>query len=211
MNNNFNLDKLIDLEKWEDLQETIASVTNVAIIIVDYKGNPVTKHSGCHRFCKEIRANPELVKYCQKCDSRGGLEAVRLNEPYIYLCHYNIIDIAIPIMIDGKYIGAIMAGQVKLLDVKVESSLEKILVLSKDSSARKALDDFKEYYYELPVLSYEKIKKISDMLFSLCNYLIEEALEKNLISDIYLKIVNDQQEIDSNVLGNYTLKKYRAC
>ncbi len=38
MNNNFNLDKLIDLEKWEDLQETIASVTNVAIIIVDYKG-----------------------------------------------------------------------------------------------------------------------------------------------------------------------------
>ncbi|MDU4588241.1 PocR ligand-binding domain-containing protein, partial [Clostridium sp.] len=110
MNNNFNLDKLIDLEKWEDLQETIASVTNVAIIIVDYKGNPVTKHSGCHRFCKEIRANPELVKYCQKCDSRGGLEAVRLNEPYIYLCHYNIIDIAIPIMIDGKYIGAIMAG-----------------------------------------------------------------------------------------------------
>lgn len=206
MNNNFNLDKLIDLEKWEDLQETIASVTNVAIIIVDYKGNPVTKHSGCHRFCKEIRANSELVKYCQKCDSRGGLEAVRLNEPYIYLCHYNIIDIAIPIMIDGKYIGAIMAGQVKLLDVKVESSLEKILVLSKDSSARKALDDFKEYYYELPVLSYEKIKKIADMLFSLCNYLIEEALEKNLISDIYLKIVNDKQEIDLNVLGNYTLK-----
>jgi hypothetical protein len=27
-----------------------------------------------------------------------------------------------------------------------------------------------------------------------------------LISDIYLKIVNDKQEIDLNVLGNYTLK-----
>ncbi|WP_252233382.1 PocR ligand-binding domain-containing protein, partial [Clostridium sp. DSM 1985] len=83
---NLNLNKVIDLEKWVNLQESLAVVTKVAIIIVDYKGNPITKHSGCHRFCKAVRANPELVKYCQKCDSRGGLEAVRLNEPYIYLC-----------------------------------------------------------------------------------------------------------------------------
>ncbi|NAS19310.1 AraC family transcriptional regulator [Clostridium butyricum] len=205
-NSNFNLSKLIDLEKWENLQETLALVTKVAIIIVDYKGNPVTKHSGCHRFCKEIRANPELVKYCQKCDSRGGLEAVRLNQPYIYLCHYNIIDMAIPIMIDGKYIGAVMAGQVKLSDTNVESILEQIIVLSKHSMAKKALDDFREYYYELPVLSYEEVKKIADMLFSLCNYLIEEALEKNLISDIYKRVMDDRPEIDSNVLRNYTLK-----
>ena len=38
---------------------------------------------------------------------------VRSNEPYIYLCHYNIVDVAVPIIIDGRYMGAIMAGTVK--------------------------------------------------------------------------------------------------
>ncbi|WP_010238282.1 PocR ligand-binding domain-containing protein [Clostridium arbusti] len=202
---NFNLNKLIDLEKWDNLQDSLASVTKVAITIVDYKGNQVTKHSGCHRFCKEIRANPKLVKYCQKCDSRGGIEAVRLNEPYIYLCHYNIIDIAIPIMIDGKYIGAVMAGQVKLSDTNIEGILEQIVVLSKNSMAEKALDDFKEYYDELITLSYDEVKKIANMLFSLCNYLVEEALEKNLILDMYKKTMKNQPEIDSNTLKGYTL------
>ncbi|MDO7203718.1 PocR ligand-binding domain-containing protein [Paraclostridium bifermentans] len=33
-----------------------------------------------------------------------------MNKPYIYLCHYNIVDVAIPIIVDEKYIGAIMTG-----------------------------------------------------------------------------------------------------
>ncbi|MBN7575190.1 MULTISPECIES: PocR ligand-binding domain-containing protein [Clostridium] len=204
--NSFDLKKLIDLEKWDSLQESLSAVTRMAIIIVDYKGNPVTKHSGCHKFCNEIRGNSELVKYCEKCDSRGGLEAVRLNKPYMYLCHYNIIDIAIPIMIEGKYIGAVMAGQVKLLNADAESILEQIVVLPKNSIAKKALEDFKAYYYELPVLSYEEVNKIADMLFSLCNYLVEESLEKNLISDMYQKVMKRHSEIDSNTLKDYTIK-----
>lgn len=203
---NLNLNKLIDLEKWVNLQDSLTEITKVAIIVVDYKGNPVTKHSGCHRFCKAVRANPELVKYCEKCDSRGGLEAVRLNEPYIYLCHYNIIDIAIPIMIDDKYIGAIMAGQVKLSDTNDTSMLEQIVVTSKNSMARKALEDFKEYYDELPVLSYGEVKKIANMLFYLCNYLVEEALQKNLISEMYKNTIKNKSEIDSNTLTGYTIK-----
>lgn len=204
---NLSLNKVIDLEKWSNLQDSLSAVTKAAIIIVDYKGNPVTKHSACHRFCEAVRLDSELVKYCQKCDSRGGLEAVRLNEPYMYLCHYNIVDIAIPIKIDDKYIGAIMAGQVKLCDAnESEYPLEQIVVTSKNSIANKALEDFKEYYEELPVLSYKEVKEIANMLFSLCNYLVEEALNKNLILDMYKKTVKNDVEIDSNILQGYTIK-----
>lgn len=203
---NFILNKLIDLEKWINLQDSLAAVTKLAIIVVDYKGNPVTAHSGCHRFCKAVRSKPELVKYCQKCDSRGGLEAVRLNEPYIYLCHYNIVDVAIPIMFEGKYIGAVMAGQVKLSDTNAAEVLEQIVITSKNSEAAKALEDLKEYYDELPVLSYEEVKKIANMLFYMCNYLVEEALEKNLISEMYKKTMKNHSEIDASTLTGYTLK-----
>ncbi|MBY6951195.1 PocR ligand-binding domain-containing protein [Clostridium botulinum] len=203
---NLNLDKVIDFKKWIKLQESLALVTKAAIIVVDYKGNPVTEHSRCNRFCKAVRSNPDLVKYCHKCDSRGGLEAVRLNKPYIYLCHYNIVDIAIPIIIDGKYIGAIMAGQIKLSDNKDSDFLEQIVMTPKNSTARHALKEFKEYYDEIPVLSLKEVQEIANMLFSLCNYLVEEALDKNLISEIYKKTVTPKSEIDSNTLTGYTMK-----
>jgi ligand-binding sensor protein/AraC-like DNA-binding protein len=206
MNDNLKLNKVINFEKWVGLQERLAVVTKLAMITVDYKGNPVTRHSGCHRFCNEVRSNPDLLKYCKRCDSRGGLEAVRLNSAYVYLCHFNIIDIAIPIIIDGKYIGAIMAGQVKLSDANAQDLLEQIVVTPKNSVAKNVLEDLKEYYEELPVLSYAEVKEIANMLFSLCNYLVEEALDKNLILEMYQKTIKKEFEIDSNTLIGYTIK-----
>ncbi|MGH4124701.1 MAG: PocR ligand-binding domain-containing protein [Clostridium sp.] len=201
-----NLNKVINLEKWVGLQELLAISTKLAMITVDYKGNPVTRHSGCNRFCKSVRSNPELEKYCQKCDSRGGLEAVRLNSAYIYLCHFNIVEIAIPIIIDGKYIGAIMAGQVKISDNNALDILEQMVVIPKKSMAKNVLEDLKEYYEELPVLSYAQVKEIANMLFSLCNYVVEEALDKNLISEMYKKTIKKEFEIDSDTLVGYTIK-----
>ena len=37
------LKNILDLEKWEKLQESLALSTRLAIILVDYKGRPVTK------------------------------------------------------------------------------------------------------------------------------------------------------------------------
>ncbi len=116
------------------------------------------------------------------------------------------MDIAIPIIIDGKYIGAIMAGQIKLSDNKDSDFLEQIVITPKNSTARHALKEFKEYYDEIPVLSLKEVQEIANMLFSLCNYLVEEALDKNLISEIYKKTVTPKSEIDSNTLTGYTMK-----
>lgn len=205
---NLSLNKVIDLEKWSGLQESLSVVTKAAIIVVDYKGNPITNHSRCNKFCSLVRANPEIVKYCKKCDARGGLEAVRLNEPYIYLCHYNIVDIAIPIIIDGKYIGAVMAGQIKLKDTKENDNLEQIVVTN-NSLAKDALIKYKEYYDELPVMTYKEVKDIANMLFNLCNYLVEEALEKNLIADMYSESIHNQGQITTNTLSGYTMKNIK--
>ena len=200
-----NLDKVIDFKKWQTLQDNLSLVTNMAIITVDYKGNPISKHSKCSKFCESVRNNAQMVKYCQKCDSRGGLEAVRSNEPYIYLCHYNIVDVAVPIIIDGRYMGAIMAGQVKLKE-NITQDMEKIVDTSHKSVAREVLEDFKEYYDELPLLTYEEVQNIANMLSSLCNYLVEEALDKNLILEMYKKSLGSNMELDSNFFEGYSVK-----
>lgn len=48
------LKNILDLEKWEKLQESLALSTRLAIILVDYKGRPVTKHSQVQPFCQLV-------------------------------------------------------------------------------------------------------------------------------------------------------------
>lgn len=59
------LKNILDLEKWEKLQESLALSTRLAIILVDYKGRPVTKHSQVQPFCQLVRHSPELSKLCE--------------------------------------------------------------------------------------------------------------------------------------------------
>ncbi len=44
------------------------------------------------------------------------------------------------------------------------------------------------------------------MLFYLCSYIVGEALNKNLISNMYKNIIKNQSQIDQNELAGYTLK-----
>ncbi|WP_410513859.1 PocR ligand-binding domain-containing protein [Paenibacillus sp. BR2-3] len=205
------INKILDLKKWKRLQDSLATVTKLAILTVDYKGIPVTSHSCCQAFCQNVRKDPDLLPYCQKCDSRGGLEAVRLNAPYVYLCHFNIVDIAIPITVDDKYIGAVMAGQVKLSDPENGNDLEQI-VTSKNKSLHLIKEDhLKEHYDNIPTMTYEEVVKISNMLFLLCNYIIEEALNKNLLVEMFEKVSGNDEALNiSTILPGYTIKNIES-
>lgn len=178
------MQSIFDLNKWERLQDSLASVTRLAILTVDYKGNAITEHSGCQSFCKAVRQDEDLLPYCQKCDSRGGLEAVRSNKPYIYLCHYNIIDIAVPVIIDDQYVGAVMAGQVRLSDPSSATELEQILTSKNRKLYSEKWEKLKDHYADLPVMSYAEILTISDMLSRLCTYIVEEAKQKQQVTQL---------------------------
>lgn len=110
----FDIKSILDIPRWEAVQDQLAKATGTAIITIDYKGTPITKHSMRTDFCSIIRENPISCKRCQKCDSLAGLEAVRLNQPFIYLCHCGIVDVAVPITVGDQYLGAVMFGQVRI-------------------------------------------------------------------------------------------------
>lgn len=96
------------------MQDRLAELTGTAIVCIDIKGKPVTKHSGRTAFCSIVRENPVSRKRCFRCDALAGVEAVRRGRPYIYLCHCGIVDVAVPVMVGDIYLGAVMFGQVRL-------------------------------------------------------------------------------------------------
>jgi ligand-binding sensor protein/AraC-like DNA-binding protein len=196
------LDKILDLAKWQSLQDGLSQVTRLAILTIDYKGVPITAHSSCNLFCQYIRKDPLLKQYCYRCDSRGGLEAVRTAAPYIYRCHCDILDIAIPITVDGKYVGAVMAGQVRLPVNEESVTLERIL--NSPVTDRPKTGALQDMYDVIPVIPYRRIRIMANMLFDLANYIVSEALEKNLILEMYDHL-QESRDFNSNTVKARTL------
>lgn len=192
------LQQVVNPVKFQKIQDDISSATELAIITVDYIGIPITAHSSCSKFCQRMRSSEEYRIYCEKCDSRGGLEAARIRKPFVYFCHAGIIDFAIPIIVDNLYLGAFMAGQV-LLDQRdsgnklehILSGIENTIDLDHDSEIR-------GYYNMLPVMRLEKIIALANMLLHIGNYCIEEAVLRTSISQLNSKKLSAEHKNQEN-------------
>lgn len=186
------MQSILDMEKWQSIQDRLAIVTGTAIITVDYKGAPITEHSQCSEFCNRIRSVPKTNAICQKCDARGGIEAVRLNKSYIYRCHCNIIDAAIPIIIHDKYFGCVMVGQILLKEDDEDEYIEKIY---KDSIGHLSNQNEMLYLYsKLPQMTLTQIKETLDLIDHIIKYIVEESIIK-------FEIVEENNQMKQQLRG----------
>ncbi|ENK1242015.1 PocR ligand-binding domain-containing protein [Clostridium botulinum] len=175
----------IDIEMFQKIQDDIAKATGLGIITCDYKGKPVTKHSRCSQFCMAIRKIKSCKELCEKCDSRGGLEAVRTGKPYIYRCHKGLVDFAVPIIIEGHYLGSVMAGQI----LTEKEQLEKLETMVQSSDESKLEDELLDLYNETTVIPFEKIEAVAHMMFHISNYIVGEAVLKMAQSELNEKSI----------------------
>ncbi|CEI72596.1 MULTISPECIES: PocR ligand-binding domain-containing protein [Romboutsia] len=214
MNNTLSLEKIINIESFQKIQDDIAQATGIAIIMVNYEGKAITNHSNCTKFCSMIRKIDRYSAICEKCDSRGGLESVRMKNSYIYICHKGLVDFAAPIIVKDQYLGAVMAGQV-LLEDNENIELEEIVRVNKDfdNLGEDLKKELEKEYKNLPVVSITKIKAIAQMMFHISNYIVEEAIlkmslneashklkeenKKNQLEEVNIEI--EEENIDENV------------
>lgn len=54
----YTIENVLDIPLWEKMQDRLAELTGTAIVCIDIKGKPVTKHSGRTAFCSIVRENP---------------------------------------------------------------------------------------------------------------------------------------------------------
>ncbi len=160
---------------FQKLQDEMAKATKLACITVDYTGTPVTVHSGCTDFCALVRNHPEYKHLCEKCDSRGGLEAARNKKPYTYVCHMGVVDVAIPIVYQNLYVGAVMCGQILLPDADKEK-IEKIFA---NNSRIDFAENAREFYNKLTVMPKDDLDANVSLINYLCNYRLSSVFSKS--------------------------------
>lgn len=180
------LKTLLDIPQWEKVQDQIAMLTGTAIITIDFKGYPVTKHSCRTEFCSIIRENPISRKRCFRCDALAGLEAVRMEKPYIYLCHCGIVDVAVPVMVGERYLGAVMFGQVRLPREENETLVHRLVnEISSFHPECNNSPDLLALYQKLPVMEYARVEQIANTLAALVDYTIQRAVRNRNEAELY--------------------------
>ena len=182
-----NIKSVLDIPEWEKLQDQFARLTGTAIVTVDYKGNPVSKLSGCSDFCAMVRDNPVARRRCFKCDVLAGLEAVRLNKPFVYLCHCGIVDAAVPVVVGERYLGAVIFGQVRIPNNDTEVKVTRLVseISSLQQPGESDLQNPLELYNRIPEMEYRRIIEIADMLDSAVKYVINRILKIRSDSLVY--------------------------
>ena len=168
-----NLSDLIDIKFLQEFQDNFAKAMNVASITVDDRG-PITQPSNFSDFCSKYTRGSELgLQKCIECDIKWGNFTSGPREPLIYTCHTGLTDFAVPIVVEGKYLGTILGGQV-LTEPPNEDSFRKV--------ARELLIDENEYIEALKkikIMPIEKVREAANLLHLVANS-ISEISHKNL-------------------------------
>lgn len=168
------LSDFIDLDLLQNIQDNCSKAMGLAFITVDYKGIPITKYSGFTSHCMLGRQAKGFAEMCEQCDAHGGLHAAITGQPYIYRCHADLVDFAVPLIVNGSYMGAVLGGQVRLQE-ESERELEHILPQRPNWKRDK---EWEEAYQKLEVVTYEKVEASVKLLRDIIVTFVERRTGK---------------------------------
>lgn len=112
---NLTLTELIDTNSLRSLQDSFAAATGMAVAAINsdesFPGD--SKWSCRQEFCSGcVKHSSEGVSRCKKFIQNCVEEAKRSARPYVDTCFAGISEFAVPIIVRGAYVGALVGGQV---------------------------------------------------------------------------------------------------
>lgn len=172
------LNKILDLKFWQSLQDNFSELSGMATLTVDNE-KPVTSGSHFTDFCTMYTRQSELgLERCNDCDLKAGRKSWKSGKPLVYKCHAGLVDMAAPIMVNGRQVGSVLGGQV-LTSPPDEWVFRRYA---------KELGINPEQYFEavkrVPIVSEEKVKAASRLLFQIATKMGDVHLQRENIQKI---------------------------
>lgn len=177
---NFDIKHLFGKENLESIQDRIARATGLAFVTVDYKGEPVTELTSFTEFCKSIREDKKEEKLCRSSDAFGAIQATVTQKTSVYFCPCGLLEVAIPIVVRGHYLGGFIGGQIRCMDAPDNvCRLENVMHHAEDFKRTK-----KDLFNRILVLKYQQFVNFTDLISMIINQLGEKELSRLMQKDI---------------------------
>lgn len=197
----------------EAIQDKISKATGLAFVTVDYKGEPVTKMTSFTTFCKEVRRSEEAKRKCMSSDAYGAIQAAVTCKTNVYFCPCGLLEVAIPIIIEGQYLGGFIGGQVRCNNADAGvANLKNLMPHPEDYMKEESMS---KLFYEIQEMDYEKFVSIADLVSLVITQLGEKEMARHIqkkCNDQELERLNAKRkmiELENN-LHNAELKALKS-
>lgn len=177
ISNQMSILELFGKDTLEHLQQIISNVTGLGVITSDYKGTPLTEMTAFSPFCQCIRKKSEQLLICNLSDAFGIARSAVTQKACIYKCPCGLMEMAIPIIIDGQFLGGFLAGQVVCPDAPEEITQFDSLVKTEPYD-----DNEEKLHQQIPEMAYDKFSYIAELVFHIINMLAEKTMAERKAS-----------------------------
>jgi PAS domain S-box-containing protein len=162
----------IDFEKVDTLLEGFNKSTGFVTAILDLEGNILSK-SGWRQTCTQFhRIHPATSKKCTISDTELANKMAEGEKYHSYKCLNGLVDVAVPIVINGEHIANLFSGQFFFEEPDISFFKKQAKKYGFDEN--KYLDALSK----VPIVSEEKVKTILDFLLSMTQMISEITFQK---------------------------------
>jgi len=184
------LEDLIDIEVLQSFLEKYSLTARVVSTAANNRGEPIAECLNLTRYCSLFRENPENRALCECSSAHNGVEATQFGKAFRYRCHSGLTHMAVPIIFEGQHLGAILAGQVILVDPTEVIQLHPLAI--------KALEnpDIRDAYDEIPYTTYERMEAATELMYLVANYIVSVGMNKFAQEELNKKNVELIREME---------------
>ncbi|MFH1678453.1 MAG: PocR ligand-binding domain-containing protein [Candidatus Omnitrophota bacterium] len=175
MNRDIPLKDIVDIKRWQKIQDHFGQVIGIGVRTIDKEGNLLTKPSSPARFCEQV------LSKCKKCLPSYFADLI-VGEKWKdgYQCYAGLHVFSIPVIAPDQHtvayllVGPVFLGQRKeahrYKEVAEELGIE--------------LDNLIDCIIEVKLLSFTGIQSVIELLNDIANYIVQLSYNKHKIEKI---------------------------
>lgn len=194
---------VVDIKTLQEVQDKFTESVHMGAIITDTKGQPLTVPSNFSEFCKLIRSSPEGMKRCIRSDTIVSFKAFKEKKTATHVCHAGLVDMAAPIVVNDKYLGSVLCGQV-LLSPTHQRDEKELYELALELKCDPDL--FIKSFKKIPVIPEQILHSSTNLLWLVAQYFVNVGIRFITEKELHQKTLKILEEQKSRAELERTLK-----
>jgi Predicted sensor domain len=183
---------VIDLKILSKFLDYFSNAMGMSCGVVNKKGGLIDNGHNFESFCMDLTRSTKAG--CNRCDEScrlGGETASRTGRAYAYECHAGLIDIAVPVLVEGHQIGSVLSGQVLTALPDEAGFRQTAREIGVDEEA------YIEAVKKVKIVPKKKIGAAAEVLFIVTNSLSRQGYEQLRLKTMLQALTNNFSNISA--------------
>lgn len=188
---------MIEKKKLSEMLEAFHACTKVCIQVIDDTGNVVISMGQTTTFCSAFKKHLPNPNACIIQHLNESRRSIQFGGSYIFACHANLNHITYPLMIKGKFFGAVLVGPFLM---ETPDSLLILDIAKHYDIPVESLLDLYDSSNDIPLVSPALVTQISRLL---------SFLFDGLITDSRLQFIANQSKLEQQSKISESIQMYK--